>query len=96
MNRHHRRGRAKARTGRLPPPGSDDYKVLRALVAQMPVVHRVAAQGRITVPDAVDRMLQLIEQGYVRLYMYADGGLELVATDRFEGQTLELGRITAE
>jgi hypothetical protein len=38
MNRHQRRLRAKAKPVRLPPPESDDYKVLRLLVAQMPLV----------------------------------------------------------
>ena len=42
MNRHQRRLRAKAKPVRLPPPESDDYKVLRLLVAQMPMVQQAA------------------------------------------------------
>jgi hypothetical protein len=31
--------------------------------------------------DAADGMLRLIELGYFRLFVHADGGYELVATD---------------
>jgi hypothetical protein len=43
MNRHQRRVRAKAKPVRLPPPESDDYKVLRVLLAQMPMIYQAAA-----------------------------------------------------
>jgi len=82
MNRHHRRARAKAKPVRLPPPDSDDYKVLRALVAQMPMIHQAAALEQIDVLEAAEGMLRLIELGHVRLFMHADGGYELVATDQ--------------
>ena len=36
MNRHQRRLRAKAKPVRLPPPESDDYKVLRVLLIRFP------------------------------------------------------------
>jgi hypothetical protein len=49
MNRHQRRAHAKAKPVRLPPAGSDDYKVLRVLVAQMPMIHQVAALEQIDV-----------------------------------------------
>ena len=57
MNRHQRRLRAKARPVRLPPPGSDDYKVLRLLVAQMPIVQQFAALEQIDVLEAADGMM---------------------------------------
>jgi hypothetical protein len=50
MNRHQRRLRAKARPVRLPPPESDDYKVLRVLLTQMPMVQQVAELGQLDVP----------------------------------------------
>ncbi len=60
MNRHHRRLRAKARPVRLPPRGFDDYKVLRVLVATMPLVEKVAELEQISVFEAADRMIKLI------------------------------------
>jgi hypothetical protein len=81
MNRHQRRLRAKAKPVRLPLPESDDYKVLRALVAQMPMIHQAAALEQIDVLEAAEGMLRLIELGHFRLFVHADGGYELVATD---------------
>jgi hypothetical protein len=54
MNRHQRRLRAKAKPVRLPPPESDDYKVLRLLVAQMPMVQQAAELEQIDVLEAAD------------------------------------------
>jgi hypothetical protein len=59
MNRHQRRLRAKAKPVRLPPRGSDDYKVLRVLVAQMPPVEKVAELEQIGVLEAADSMIEL-------------------------------------
>jgi hypothetical protein len=41
MNRHQRRVRAKSKPVRLPPPDSDDYKVLRMLLTRMPQGQRM-------------------------------------------------------
>jgi hypothetical protein len=60
----------------------DDYKVLRALVAQMPMIHQAAALEQVDVMDAAEGMLRLIELGHFRLLVHADGVYELVATDR--------------
>jgi hypothetical protein len=96
MNRHQRRLRAKARPVGLPPPESDDYKVLRVLLTQMPMIHQIAALEQIDVLDAADGMLQLIELGHVRLCVHPDGGFELMVTDLLEVETPKLGRITAK
>jgi hypothetical protein len=81
MNRHQRRLRAKAKQVRLPPPESDDYKVLR-LVAQMPMVQQAAALEQVDVLEAADGMIELIEKGLFRLLVRPDGEYELVETER--------------
>ena len=48
MNRHQRRLRAKAKPVRLPPPESDNYKVLRVLLTQMPMVQQCRGWNRST------------------------------------------------
>jgi hypothetical protein len=82
MNRHQRRLRAKAKPVRLPPPESDDYKVLRVLLTQMPMVQQAAELEQVDVLEAADGMIELIEKGLFRLFVHADGGYELVATDQ--------------
>jgi len=66
MNRHQRCLRAKARPVRLPPPGSDDYKVLRLLVAQTPMVQQAAELEQVDVLEAADGMIELIEKGILQ------------------------------
>ncbi len=78
MNRHQRRLRAKAKPVRLPPPESDDYKVLRLLVAQMPMVQQAAELEQVDVLEAADGMIELIEKGLFRLLVRPDGEYELV------------------
>ena len=82
MNRHQRRLRAKAKPVRLPPPESDDYKVLRVLLTQMPMVQQVAELGQLDVLEAADGMIELIEKGFFRLLVRPDGEYELVETAR--------------
>src|SRR5688572_4715236 len=82
MNRHQRRLRAKAKPVRLPPPESDDYKVLRLLVAQMPMVQQAAELEQVDVLEAADGMIELIEKGLFRLLVRPDGEYELVETER--------------
>jgi hypothetical protein len=82
MNRHQRRLRAKAKPVRLPPVGSDDYKVLRVLLTQMPMVQQVAELGQLDILEAADGMLELIEKGLFRLLVLPDGEYELVETER--------------
>jgi hypothetical protein len=82
MNRHQRRLRAKAKPVRLPPPGTDDYKVLRVLMAQMPIVQQAAALEQVDVLEAADGMIELIEKGLFRLLVRPDGEYELVETER--------------
>jgi hypothetical protein len=82
MNRHQRRLRAKARPVHLPPPESDDYKVLRVLLTQMPMVQQVAELGQLDILDAADGMMELIEKGLFRLLVLPDGQYELVETAR--------------
>ena len=82
MNRHQRRLRAKARPVRLPPPEFDDYKVLRVLLTQMPMVQQVAALEQIDVLEVADGMMELIEKGLFRLLVRPDGEYELVETER--------------
>ena len=77
MNRHQRRLRAKAKPVRLPPE-SDDYKVLRLLVAQMPMVQQAAELEQVDVLEAADGMIELIEKGLFRLLVRPDGEYELV------------------
>jgi hypothetical protein len=79
MNRHQRR--AKARPVRLPQTGSDDYKVLRVLLTQMPMVQQVAELGQLDVLEAADGMIELIGKGLFRLLVRPDGEYELVETD---------------
>ena len=79
MNRHQRR--AKARPVRLPQTGSDDYKVLRVLLTQMPMVQQVAELGQLDVLEAADGMIELIEKELFRLLVRPDGEYELVETD---------------
>jgi hypothetical protein len=45
-------------------------KVLRVLVAQMPMIHQAAALELIDIMDAADGMLRLIELGHVRLFVH--------------------------
>ena len=80
MNRHQRRLRAKAKPVRLPPP--EDYKVLRLLVAQMPMVQQAAELEQVDVLEAADGMIELIEKGFFRLLVRPDGEYELVETAR--------------
>jgi hypothetical protein len=82
MNRHQRRLRAKAKPVRLPPPGSDDHKVLRVLLTQMPLIQQFAALEQIDVLEAADGMIELIEKGLFRLLVRPDGEYELVETAR--------------
>jgi hypothetical protein len=82
MNRHQRRLRAKARPVHLPPPESDDYKVLRVLLTQMAMVQQVAELGQLDILDAADGMMELIEKGLFRLLVLPDGQYELVETAR--------------
>jgi hypothetical protein len=82
MNRHQRRVRDKAKPVSLPPPESDDYKVLRVLVAQMPMIQQVAALEQIDVLEVADGMMELIEKGLFRLLVRPDGEYELVETER--------------
>jgi hypothetical protein len=82
MNRHQRRLRAKARPVRLSPPESDDYKVLRLLLTQMPLIQQFAALEQIDVREAADGMMELIEKGLFRLLVRPDGEYELVETER--------------
>ena len=82
MNRHQHRLRAKARPVRLPPPESDDYKVLRVLLTQMPLIQQFAALEQIDVLEAADGMIELIEKGLFRLLVRPDGEYELVETER--------------
>jgi hypothetical protein len=81
MNRHQRRLRAKARPVRLPPE-SDDHKVLRLLLTQMPLIQQFAALEQIDVLEAADGMIELIEKGFFRLLVRPDGEYELVETER--------------
>jgi hypothetical protein len=82
MNRHQRRLHAKAKPVRLPPPESDDYKVLRVLLTQMPMVQQIAELGQLDVREAADGMIELIEKGFFRLLVRPDGEYELVETER--------------
>ena len=82
MNRHQRRVRAKSKPVRLPPPESDDYKVLRVLLTQMPMVQQVAELGQLDVLEAADGMIELIEKGFFGLLVRPDGEYELVETAR--------------
>ena len=82
MNRHQRRLRAKSKPVRLPPPESDDYKVLRVLLTQMPLIQQFAALEQIDVLEAADGMIELIEKGLFRLLVRPDGEYELVETAR--------------
>jgi hypothetical protein len=82
VNRHQRRVRAKAKPIRLPPPESDDYKVLRVLVAQMPMVQQAAELEQVDVLEAADGMIELIKKGLFRLLVRPDGEYELVETER--------------
>jgi hypothetical protein len=84
MNRHQRRLRAKAKPVRLPPVGSDDYKVLRVLISQMPNVQEIAERAQIDIMEAADGMLRLIELGCLRLSVCPDGTYELEAVDGVE------------
>ena len=81
MNRHQRRLRAKAQPVRLPPPESDNYKVLRMLLTQMPLIQQFAALEQIDVLEAADGMIELIEKGLFRLLVCPDGEYELVETE---------------
>jgi hypothetical protein len=80
MNRHQRRLRAKAKPVRLAPPESDNYKVLRVLLTQMPLIQQFAALEQIDVLEAADGMIELIENGLFRLLVRPDGEYELVET----------------
>jgi hypothetical protein len=82
MNRHQRRLRAKSKPVRLPQTGSDDYKVLRVLLTQMPMVQQVAELGQLDILEAADGMIELIEKGLFRLLVRPDGEYELVETAR--------------
>ncbi len=84
MNRHQRRLRAKAKPVRLPPVWSDDYKVLRVLISQMPNVQKVAEAGQIDIMEATEGMLQLLELGCLRLTVCPDGTYDLVTVDGVE------------
>ena len=81
MNRHQRRLRAKARPVHLPPPESDDYKVLRLLLTQMPLIQQFAALEQIDALEAAGGMIELIEKGLFRLLVRPDGEYELVETE---------------
>src|SRR3954453_450758 len=72
----------KAKPVRLPPPESDDYKVLRLLVAQMPMVQQAAELEQVDVLEAADGMIELIEKGLFRLLVRPDGEYELLETAR--------------
>ena len=61
---------------------TDSYKVLRVLLTQMPMVQQAAALEQVDVLEAADGMIELIEKGLFRLFVHADGGYELVATDQ--------------
>ena len=60
MNRHQRRLRAKAKPVRLPPPESDNYKVLRVLLTQMPLIQQFAALEQIDVLEAANGMITTV------------------------------------
>jgi hypothetical protein len=67
---------------RLPTPESDDYKVLRVLLTQMPMVQQIAELGQLDILEAADGMLELIEKGLFKLFVRPDGEYELVETEQ--------------
>jgi hypothetical protein len=46
------------------------------------MVQQVAELGQLDVLEVADGMIELIEKGLLRLFVHADGGYELVATDQ--------------
>jgi hypothetical protein len=61
---------------------SDEEKVLRALLAQMPLVQELARVGQMDLEEAADGMVNLIELGLYKLVVHPDGRYELTAVDK--------------
>jgi hypothetical protein len=69
QHRHRPKVKRKKPPLRRPATGSDEEKVLRALLAQMPLVQELARVGQMDLQDAADGMVNLIE-----LHIFIDFG----------------------
>jgi hypothetical protein len=76
---------------RMPATGSDEEKVLRALLAQMPLVQELARLGQMDLEEAADGMVNLIELGLYKLVVHPDGRCELTAVDKQLEHIVEQG-----
>jgi hypothetical protein len=76
---------------RMPATGSDETKVLRALVAQTPLVQELARVGQMDLQEAADGMVNLIELGLFKLVVHPDGRCELTAVDKQPEPFVEQG-----
>jgi hypothetical protein len=91
QHRHRPKSKRKKPPLRMPATGSDEEKVLRALVAQMPLVQELARVGRIDLQEAADGMVNLIELGLYKLVVHPDGRCELKAVDKQLEHIVEQG-----
>ena len=91
QHRHRPKSKRKKPPLRMPATGSDEEKVLRALVAQMPLVQELARVGRIDLQEAADGMVNLIELGLYKLVVHPDGRCELTAVDKQLEHIVEQG-----
>jgi hypothetical protein len=91
QHRHCPKSKRKKPPLRMPATGSDEEKVLRALLAQMPLVQELARVGRIDLQEAADGMVNLIELGLYKLVVHPDGRCELTAVDKQLEHIVEQG-----
>jgi hypothetical protein len=73
QHRHRPKSKRKKPPLRRPATGSDEEKVFRALVAQMPLVQELARLGQMDLQEAADGMVNLIEHGLFCLIVHPDG-----------------------
>ncbi|HVI77308.1 MAG TPA: hypothetical protein VM715_03950 [Candidatus Acidoferrum sp.] len=91
QHRHRPKSKRKKPPLRMPATGSDEEKVLRALLAQMPLVQELARVGRMDLQEAADGMVNLIELGLYKLVVHSDGRCELTAVDKQLEHIVEQG-----
>ncbi len=91
QHRHRPKSKPKKPPVRRPAAGSDEEKVLRALVAQMPLVQEIARLGQMDLQEAADGMVNLIEHGLFSLVVHPDGRYELRPRDKHLEHILEQG-----
>jgi hypothetical protein len=91
QHRHRPKSKRKKPPLRMPATGSDEEKVLRALLAQMPLVQELARLGQMDLEEAADGMVNLIELGLYKLVVHPDGRCELTAVDKQLEHIVEQG-----